>query len=99
VDFFDVHVYGDLNLADDSKILAPYEMYVNRPLLIGEFGAGRKNPPPDPRAYYAQVRRLRDSSPSIAGVLQWGAVDDDFGLYSESGNQLQTDIAPEWARF
>jgi hypothetical protein len=98
VDFFDLHTYG-LNIGPDSQLLAPYELGVDRPLLIGEFGADRKAPGATPGAYYAQVRKLRDSSHLVIGALQWGAIADDFGLYSESDGRLQADIAGEWARF
>ncbi|MGW0172760.1 LamG-like jellyroll fold domain-containing protein [Rhodococcus sp. NPDC003322] len=99
VDFFDLHVYEGAVLGEDSRILTPYELSVNRPLLIGEFGENRHAPGARPGPFYAQVRRLRDSSPVVRGAVQWGAVNDDYGLYSETGDILQMDIAPEWARF
>jgi hypothetical protein len=98
VDFFDLHTYG-LRIGPDSQLLAPYELGVDRPLLIGEFGADRTAPGATPGAHYAQVRKLRDSSHLVVGALQWGAIADDFGLYSESDGRLQADIAGEWARF
>jgi hypothetical protein len=99
VDFFDLHVYEGLAAGPDSKILAPYELAVNRPLLIGEFGADRSVPGEQPGLVYANVRQLRDSSSLVAGALQWGAVNDDFGLYSESDGHLEEDISAEWAKF
>ena len=101
VDFFDIHIYDEIvfDLPEDSHIFTPYEVNVNRPLLIGEFGANRSKPDATPGRFYAQVRKLRDSSRLIVGALQWGAVNDDFGLYSESDDRLQLDIAPEWACF
>lgn len=98
VDFFDLHAYG-LGIGPDSQLLAPYELGVDRPLLIGEFGADRTAPGATPGAYYSDVRKLRDSSHLVAGALQWGAIADDFGLYSETDDRLQTDIAGEWALF
>jgi hypothetical protein len=99
VDFFDLHVYEGLEIASDSAILAPYELSVHRPLLIGEFGIDRTAAGADPGTFYSRVKMLRDSSPVVAGALQWGAVNDQWGLYSESDGQLETDIAGEWARF
>ena len=99
VDFFDLHVYDDLEIASDSAPLAPYELSVNRPLLIGEFGVDRRVPGAQPGPFYSRVKMMRDSSTLVVGALQWGAVNDDYGLYSESDGQLQTDIAGEWARF
>jgi len=98
VDFFDLHVYS-VRVAPDSHLLAPYELAVDRPLLIGEFGADRTAPGATPGEFYSQVRELRDSSHLVHGVLQWGAIADDFGLYSETDGRLQRDIAGEWARF
>ncbi len=99
VDFFDLHVYDDLEIASDSAPLAPYELSVNRPLLIGEFGVDRKVSGAEPGPFYSRVKMMRDSSALVVGALQWGAINDDFGLYSESDGRLQTDIADEWARF
>jgi hypothetical protein len=99
VDFFDLHVYDGLEIASDSAILAPYELSVNRPLLIGEFGIDRTAAGAKPGAFYSRVKMLRESSQVVVGALQWGAINDQWGLYSESGGQLQTDIAGEWARF
>jgi hypothetical protein len=99
VDFFDLHVYDDLEIASDSAPLAPYELSVNRPLLIGEFGADRRVPGTQPGAFYSRVKMMRDSSALVVGALQWGAVNDEYGLYSESDGRLQADIASEWARF
>jgi hypothetical protein len=99
VDFFDLHVYDDLEIASDSAPLAPYELSVNRPLLIGEFGADRKDPGAQPGVFYSRVKMLRDSSALVVGALQWGAINDEYGLYSESDGRLQADIAGEWARF
>jgi hypothetical protein len=98
VDFFDIHVYDDLEIASDSAVFAPYELGVNRPLLIGEFGADR-SAVAQPGAFYSRVRTLRDSSPLVIGALQWGAVNDQWGLYAESDDRLETDITDEWARF
>ncbi|HVQ53193.1 MAG TPA: hypothetical protein VMS92_24405, partial [Mycobacterium sp.] len=98
VDFFDLHTYS-LRIAPDSQLLAPYELAVGRPLIIGEFGADRTAPGAAPGAFYSEVRELRDSSPLVHGVVQWGAIADDFGLYSETDGRLETDIAGEWARF
>jgi len=99
VDFFDLHVYDDLEIASDSAPLAPYELSVNRPLLIGEFGADRRVSGVQPGAFYSRVKMMRDSSALVVGALQWGAVNDEYGLYSESDGRLQADIASEWARF
>lgn len=99
VDFFDLHVYDDLEIASDSAPLAPYELSVNRPLLIGEFGADRRDPGARPGAFYSRVKMLRDSSALVVGALQWGAINDEYGLYSETDGRLQADIAGEWARF
>ena len=99
VDFFDLHVYDGLEIGADSAILAPYELSVNRPLLIGEFGIDRSVAGALPGDFYARVKTMRDSSELVVGALQWGAINDEYGLYSESDGQLQTDIAGEWARF
>jgi hypothetical protein len=99
VDFFDLHVYDGLEIASDSAILGPYELSVNRPVLIGEFGIDRTIAGTDPSAFYTRVKMLRDSSPLVAGALQWGAINDQWGLYSESDDLLETDIAAEWAHF
>jgi len=99
VDFFDLHVYDGLEIGADSAILAPYELSVNSPLLIGEFGIDRSVAGALPGDFYARVKTMRDSSELVVGALQWGAINDEYGLYSESDGQLQTDIAGEWARF
>jgi hypothetical protein len=99
IDFFDLHVYDGLEIASDSAILAPYELSVNRPLLIGEFGIDRTTAGAEPGVFYSRVRTMRDSSPLVVGALQWGAINDQWGLYSESGGRLETDISGEWARF
>lgn len=99
VDFFDLHVYDGLEIASDSAMLAPYELSVGRPLLIGEFGIDRKVAGAEPGAFYSRVKMLRDSSPLVAGALQWGAINDQWGLYSETQDRLETDIAGEWAHF
>ncbi|MBP1818666.1 cellulase family glycosylhydrolase [Mycobacterium sp. OAE908] len=99
VDFFDLHVYDGLEIASDSAILAPYELGVDRPMLIGEFGIDRTAAGADPGAFYSRVKTLRDSSRLVVGALQWGAINDQWGLYSESDDRLEVDIADEWARF
>jgi hypothetical protein len=99
VDFFDLHVYDGLEIASDSSLLASYELSVDRPLLIGEFGIDRTAAGADPSAFYSQVKMLGQSSHVVVGALQWGAINDQWGLYSESDGQLETDIAEEWAAF
>jgi hypothetical protein len=99
VDFFDLHVYAGLEIGPDSAILAPYELGVNRPLLIGEFGIDRTAAGAEPGGFYSRVKAMRDSSPLVVGALQWGAINDQWGLYSESTGHLETDIAGEWAQF
>jgi concanavalin A-like lectin/glucanase superfamily protein/cellulase (glycosyl hydrolase family 5) len=99
VDFFDLHVYDGLEIGADSAILAPYELSVNRPLLIGEFGIDRTAAGAEPDVFYSRVKAMRDSSPVVVGAMQWGAINDQWGLYSESTGRLETDIAGQWARF
>lgn len=99
VDFFDLHVYDGLEIDSHSALLAPYELSVNRPLLIGEFGIDRSVDGAHPGDFYARVKMMRDSSELVVGALQWGAINDQYGLYSESDGRLQADIAGEWARF
>lgn len=99
VDFFDVHVYaepGDLR----AWHLAPYELTVGKPLMIGEFGAdasGQGESKAD--RYYRSVRALRDATPSVRGVFQWAAVDDRFGLQTETGARVRSRLVKEWRRF
>jgi len=99
VDFFDLHVYEGLEISPESAILAPYELGVDRPLLIGEFGVDREVAGAQPGPFYARVKMMRDSSPLVIGAVQWGAINDEFGLYSETDGRLQADIAGEWAHF
>jgi Cellulase (glycosyl hydrolase family 5) len=99
VDFFDLHVYDGLEIGADSAILAPYELSVNRPLLIGEFGIDRSVAGAHPQDFYSRVKTMRDSSVLVVGALQWGAINDEYGLYSETTGQLEADIAGEWALF
>lgn len=99
LDFFDIHVYADTADLRPWQ-LATYELGSDRPLIIGEFGVDATKQGDDgSAAYYEQVRRMRQVSPTVAGVFQWAAVDDAFGLISESGNVARSATIAEWQRF
>lgn len=98
LDFFDVHAYVGTKLRPWH--LLPYEMSVDRPLVIGEFGEDlRDNGDVAGAAYYRSVRSLRKSSASLAGVFQWAVVEDTCGLWAETGDVSRPHTVAEWRRF
>ncbi len=92
VDFFDMHVYQDFPITPDARPLAPYELEIGLPLVIGEFGADRTAAGSQPAQFYKKVRMLCDSSALVPGALQWGAVDAQFGLFTDIGARPM----PDW---
>ena len=99
VDFFDLHLYYPPETDASTNVLAAYEFAVDRPFVIGETGADRDDRSLDRGATYRQIEKIFDSSPAAAGVFQWAAVNDRFGLFSETDGSEQSDIAGAWRNF
>lgn len=100
VDFFDFHVYPTSGALLKPWHTAAYEVVCDRPIVFGEFGMSRSSHTgAEVTAVYEAVRQLAINSPRVAGVLQWAAIDDGYGLYTETGDTLQTDAATPWALF
>ncbi|MDJ0454431.1 LamG-like jellyroll fold domain-containing protein [Gordonia amicalis] len=100
VDFFDIHVYPKTSLTFRPWHTAAYELVSDRPLIFGEVGAYRPgNTAVTMAAQYEEARQAMLATPSVKGAIQWAAVNNDFGLYDETTDTLQTDIASAWAAF
>lgn len=99
VDFYDLHMYYPPETDDRSNVLAAYEFAVDRPMMVGEMGADRDDRSLDPGRTYKMIEKVCASSPAVVGVFQWAAVNDRFGLYSETTGLLQDDIADAWRNF
>lgn len=100
VDFFDVHVYPQNPNTTQAWHGGVYEMFSDKPIVYGEFGASRASRTGLQMAdAYETVRQMMLGSPQCAGAIQWAIVNDNYGLYNESAQTLQSDIAPTFAAF
>jgi hypothetical protein len=82
-DFMDVHLYYTPGPTDARQLFD--QPWGDRPLVIGEFGAGIDQSSPDRTARYRAVRELMASDSRFAGALAWDIASDNFGLFDPSG--------------
>jgi hypothetical protein len=100
IDFFDFHLYPSKATEISQSLTNAYSAVSERPIVIGEFGADRSQLGSSAaRDIYRSVRLLQANSPVIKGVLQWATINDHTGLWSETGDFPEPDIAGEWAQF
>lgn len=95
VDVMDIHIYSPPHVSGRTNAMAAYELIMDRPLIFGEIGANIDLT--DPVGAYRNIAGLCRSSDAITGVLQWASVNDGFGLYSETTNELRAGVAKEWS--
>jgi Cellulase (glycosyl hydrolase family 5) len=85
VDFFDYHLYYDVQPADVDR----YWAVETKPLLFGEFGAPATDGQAAQLARYqaarAAVSTISDGGGHPAGALVWSIADDAFGMWTSAG--------------
>ncbi|MBY6709504.1 hypothetical protein HQ308_22180 [Rhodococcus sp. BP-241] len=98
--YVDFHVYPAVANTLKPWHTAACELVSDRPVIFGEIGAYRPSRTGAQMAdAYETIRQTMIRTPSVKGVIQWATVNNDFGLYDETTDTLQTDIASTWALF